>query len=670
MSIGNVVQISHARRRRLIDRPITITKFPNEKAFRKREKKVSPRKLATEWIANRRAASKDKLPWLKLAAFGDQRSKKNCLRTNANVLWISGIEVEHDAGTMSLEEARRRLRESGIASILYTTPSHTPEAPRWRVLCPLSHPYPPEAREQLVAWLNGLLDGALAPESFTLSQSYYYGQVEGASPIAVEIIDGKRALNDAAELATTALGKEKKSFEDRKRTSDEYELGPGVDWEWIDSLLAAIPLTHRDAYKVWLDVGMALHYLGEQDGDLDAAYERWCEWSNEASNTDDNDKLLPEKWEGFYDDPKRNLATAGKIYYYATTLGNWKPKRHPEPEFDPEDLTVSAWLERDIPLPDHLLGELLSTTTRAMLIAPTGLGKTNFAMAKGFAIALGIDFLHWQGSGKPRRVLFVDGEMPAELIKERLGDAIRRAETPVDLFVISPEMDEFSDMPPLNEEVGQQYIDKIIEKLGGVDFVIFDNMQALIAGTLKDDESWGSMLPWVKSLTNRKIGQLWIHHTGREETHGYGDSRREWQMDLVMLMERAAQTDADIAFKLSFSKARRRKPSNQGDFDGVFITLENDVWECKGKTVQKSKSGLSGVAKHAFDIWQQMHDGEYEDGVTNEIWRKACINSNKMSGSDKPKAHEKAFERARLKLIQEDRIVIEGDLVLPPHIEI
>jgi superfamily II DNA or RNA helicase len=37
--------------------------------------------------------------------------------------------------------------------------------------------------------------------------------------------------------------------------------------------------------------------------------------------------------------------------------------------------------DRDIAPLDRLLGDMLSTTTRMMLVAPTGLGKTNIALA-------------------------------------------------------------------------------------------------------------------------------------------------------------------------------------------------------------------------------------------------------------------------------------------------
>src|SRR3546814_5923072 len=49
-------------------------------------------------------------------------------------------------------------------------------------------------------------------------------------------------------------------------------------------------------------------------------------------------------------------------------------------------LSVAEWLQRALPAPDFLMGEWLSSTSRAMLVAPTGLGKTNLCMALAFAI--------------------------------------------------------------------------------------------------------------------------------------------------------------------------------------------------------------------------------------------------------------------------------------------
>ena len=248
-------------------------------------------------------------------------------------------------------------------------------------------------------------------------------------------------------------------------------------------------------------------------------------------------------------------------------------------------ITVPAWLARNIPPPDFLMGECVSTTSRGMIVSATGLGKTNFCLALAFSMALGQDFLHWRAARKAR-VLYIDGEMSRRLVKARLADAARRAgAVPDSLFILCRE--DVQDMEPLNTLKGQQFIDDLIEQLGGIDFVILDNVQSLLLGNMKDEEPWQDTLPWIRSLTNRSIGQLWVHHTGHEETRSYGTKTREWQLDTVILLKRIENSTADIEFTLEFTKSRERAPYNRADFDSVNVTLANDRWDVRG-AVRKS----------------------------------------------------------------------------------
>ena len=119
------------------------------------------------------AASKMELPWLKLALFENKRSQNNSLRTNENVLQITGVEVEHDSGEIAFSTALATILKAGIRCIIYTSPSYVPGAKeRWRILVPLSLNREPEVREKFVARVNGLFGGKVAPESFVLSQAY------------------------------------------------------------------------------------------------------------------------------------------------------------------------------------------------------------------------------------------------------------------------------------------------------------------------------------------------------------------------------------------------------------------------------------------------------------------------------------------------------------------
>lgn len=168
---------------------ITVTMFVDEYAASQHAGKITLPQLAKQ-IGEKTATDKKALPWLKLAVFGENISAAGCYRTNDNLIEISGIEAEHDAGTLSFDDMRAILVKANIRCLLYTTPSYVPEMKeRWRILAPLSEHAAPELRKQFVARLNGVLAGALGWESFGLSRAFIWGHIEGA-PYRVEVLDG------------------------------------------------------------------------------------------------------------------------------------------------------------------------------------------------------------------------------------------------------------------------------------------------------------------------------------------------------------------------------------------------------------------------------------------------------------------------------------------------
>jgi hypothetical protein len=164
-----------------------VTLFKNLYATEKQEVSLSLEDLA-ELILRTAAPARERLPLLKLAQFGDQRTANNSLRSNANMLSISGIEGDYDAGIVSVDEAVDRLKAADIKALVYTSPSHTPIKPRWRVLCPTSIELPLQQRRRLVTRLNGVLGGVLARESWTPSQAYFYGAVAADTAPRVAIL--------------------------------------------------------------------------------------------------------------------------------------------------------------------------------------------------------------------------------------------------------------------------------------------------------------------------------------------------------------------------------------------------------------------------------------------------------------------------------------------------
>ena len=321
-------------------------------------------------------------------------------------------------------------------------------------------------------------------------------------------------------------------------------------------------------------------------------------------------------------------------------------------------LTLDQWADRETPLPDFLLGSIFTTTTRAMLSAETGLGKTHVGFAFAFAMAAGVAFCHWPARRKAR-VLIVDGEMPVDLVKQRLADAeVRLGQRPTGLHVLCKEDAEH--MPPLDTEEGQRWLDGLIEHLGGIDAQILDNVMSLTVGDLKDEEAWKPVTTWMRSLTKRRIGVLWINHTGHDAARSYGTKTREWQLDTVMIAEKMEDADADIAMKLTFTKARQRRPETREDFDTTVLRLKDNVWSSEGAAPERNrKQGdyALELLRRAIEEAGERVPGEAANvrGVPLTLWRRYCDTHN-LSVADNEDSRVRAFRRSVQKLRDAGRI--------------
>jgi hypothetical protein len=270
-----------------------------------------------ELIRTTTADTKALLPWLKCARFGDARTDRNSLRHNGNVIAITGLEGDADNGQLSFDGAVQKLTEARIEALVYTSPSHTQDAPRWRVLCPLSQEYPPDHRDVFMARLNGLFGGIFAPESWVISQSYYYGSVKQNPSHQVALIEGT-CIDHAGHLDASAVGKPvKPGANGDGRHGPATRPGDISDLRirgLVDKLLGNIRTAvdgskHHVLRDTCLAIGGHLHTIGwsvdegvEQavgalpsadDWDLARATARWAIERGQASPLDLEDRPNP-----------------------------------------------------------------------------------------------------------------------------------------------------------------------------------------------------------------------------------------------------------------------------------------------------------------------------------------------------------------------------------------
>ena len=333
-------------------------------------------------------------------------------------------------------------------------------------------------------------------------------------------------------------------------------------------------------------------------------------------------------------------------------------------KFEPPPLSIDDWISRDLLPPDFMLGDWLSTTTRGLLVAPTGLGKTNFAMALGLHAAAGVDFLHWRGR-RPCTVLYIDGEMSRRLLRQRLADATARlGMTPAGFHVLSAE--DVEGFAPLNTPAGQAYVNQVISHLGKPDLIIFDSIMCLTIGDMKDGEAWSAAMPWVRSLTRQCIGQIWVHHTGHDESRSYGDKTKEWQLDTVMHMEPIAREDTDVSFSLEFRKARERTPTTRGDFQTARIALLADQWTVEATGIVRqghvSPLGLKFLdALHGALASDNTVQHQGRRAATLEHWKAEGIKTGLLD-SEKPDSARTLFNKHKRELIAGNMVACNEQL--------
>jgi len=124
---------------------------------------------------------------IKLATFGNVKTESGCLRSNANVLEVHGLELDYDAEVVPMSSMALMLKRLGVRAILYTSFKHSTTSPRYRVLLELSRPFKPSERIDFFNTINSVVGGIFASESAVLSQSYFY---QGSSKPTVEYLEG------------------------------------------------------------------------------------------------------------------------------------------------------------------------------------------------------------------------------------------------------------------------------------------------------------------------------------------------------------------------------------------------------------------------------------------------------------------------------------------------
>jgi hypothetical protein len=220
--------------------------------------------------------------------------------------------------------------------------------------------------------------------------------------------------------------------------------------------------------------------------------------------------------------------------------------------------TLQDFIALPLPKREHVLAPVLPAKGLAMLHAARGIGKTHAAMGMAYAVSTGGQYLRWRAP-TPRKVLYVDGEMPAEALQARAHSLIAtnplKPPSSKHFRLLSMDRQDLGVSVNLAQPEHQALIERVIED---AELLVLDNLSTLVNGGRENDaESWNAMQGWLLQLRRRGISVLLVHHSGRSE-NARGTSKREDILDTVIRLSRPDDYDEEqgARFEVHLTKAR------------------------------------------------------------------------------------------------------------------
>ena len=241
---------------------------------------------------------------------------------------------------------------------------------------------------------------------------------------------------------------------------------------------------------------------------------------------------------------------------------------------------VSDFVQMNFPAREWLLYPFIQAKGIAMISAGTGIGKTYFALTIALAISQGKSFLKFKAE-KPYKVLYIDGEMAAEEMQERIktlsiGMGID-PNTNDNLSIWTSDLQPDNIMPNLSKEDGQKQIEDYLQ-YHKTDLLIIDNLSVLCNGIRENDaESWARFQDWLLVLRRQGYSVLEIQHNGKSGDYR-GSSKQQDILNYTISLKRPEpyKKSEGARFEVHFGKTRGICGDIVSPFEARLQTTKNN----------------------------------------------------------------------------------------------
>ena len=321
-------------------------------------------------------------------------------------------------------------------------------------------------------------------------------------------------------------------------------------------------------------------------------------------------------------------------------------KEKPETPQGLTTLTLNQFVAKTYPPITYYMYPIISNECLGMIFALPGKGKTLFALELAWRCSQGLDFMDWKFNNmiKPPPVLYVEGEMSATQVQNRVTSMVER-----DRGLKDFDLDNFH-MAVLKEQPNESYqklktpegrlnvqnsADMIYKKTGKKPIIFLDNVRFLMGNfNEKEGQDWIDFVLWLATLRAKGYSTYFLHHavnTGEKASgSGYQDSNLDVNIKLSQPDENSAtdhSSDHFTQIQFEFKKMRENVIGQMTPFIMV-VDRNKGSWSkfpVLNKTERKIKSMLDS-GKSAKDIINPEKEGMSKANVHKTI--------NKLKGEN------------------------------------
>lgn len=272
-------------------------------------------------------------------------------------------------------------------------------------------------------------------------------------------------------------------------------------------------------------------------------------------------------------------------------------------------IKTSAELESiQIPPRANLLGYWLREGDLGFIYGERGVGKTWLVCAIASCVSAGINLDSWEAHGS-FPVLYIDGEMPLDLTRDRLRGLCQANKT---LSVLHHEV--LFNEAELAINVAARNAQRVITELcttGNFKLLVLDNLSCLASGMKENDaDEWEKLLTWLLELRRRRIAVIIVHHSGRSGLMR-GTTKREDSAAWVIKVDHSDDDPQDATAKFSSLFEKKPRSISQAEWirswtfktqHDASVSFSCEEISNEGKVLELIQNGLASASDIALEL--------------------------------------------------------------------